>query len=195
MFRALTDPNCCCLGFPRVRGDVPRSLKLLSGFAKFSPRTRGCSGRHGCFTGHGRVFPAYAGMFPKSACDLLICSVFPAYAGMFLLDIDRLSIEGCFPRVRGDVPLRRHSRPRGTRFSPRTRGCSLLFEHVETAHEVFPAYAGMFLHCDTHHLNSESFPRVRGDVPRVCGYVFHVGWFSPRTRGCSGCTYGSLSKN
>ena len=30
------------------------------------------------------------------------------------------------------------------------------------------------------------FPRIRGDVPVVNNELFHLGEFSPHTRGCSG---------
>ena len=54
--------------FPRARGDVPSMVGKSGAWGTFSPRTRGCSGKH--FGGHhlGRVFPAHAGMFPAPPC-------------------------------------------------------------------------------------------------------------------------------
>ena len=37
-----------------------------------------------------------------------------------------------------------------------------------------------------------SFPRVRGDVPGLCGPKWCGAWFSPRARGCSGENHGFL---
>ena len=70
--------------FPRVRGDVPCRLPLLSSSQRFSPRTRGCS----------HAPPDTNTPTP----------VFPAYAGMFLRNADARVSSASFPRVRGDVP-------------------------------------------------------------------------------------------
>ena len=51
-----------------------------------------------------RVFPAYAGMFPRP----------PVWAGK----------APCFPRIRGDVPLVDDGADKEETFSPHTRGCS-----------------------------------------------------------------------
>ena len=91
------------------------------------------------------VFPAYAGMFPKT-----------------LWPPQRLR---SFPRIRGDVPDFPSAAPKSTEFSPHTRGCS--HQGVGSAADtvVFPAYAGMFLLNRPDGLVKVSFPRIRGDVP------------------------------
>ena len=70
-----------------------------------------------------------------------------------------------FPRIRGDVPLARSSPARVARFSPHTRGCSLVHNAYWIMAEVFPAYAGMF------------------PIPTPEQSPLTV--FSPHTRGCS----------
>ena len=70
--------------FPRIRGDVPSKTCLDRGQLKFSPHTRGCSG--------------------KTKAEIIAAAVFPAYAGMFLIVIRFAFFRGGFPRIRGDVP-------------------------------------------------------------------------------------------
>ena len=125
MFLAYRRPSHASAGFPRVRGDVPASVR----------KPFLCSS----------VFPACAGMFRSAKCnferrccfprvrgdvpDLLVdeevvgefsprargCSrrsantaassrVFPACAGMFPYSLRPWPPRNCFPRVRGDVP-------------------------------------------------------------------------------------------
>ena len=88
-----------------MRGDVPFMKENGYYYDTFSPRARGCS----CFIEDyqfiGAVFPACAGMFPSGK--------------------PRLITSGCFPRVRGDVPLRQ--------------------KRFQILKRVFPACAGMFL--------------------------------------------------
>ena len=100
------------MGFPRVRGDVPRSITFKRRAGAFSPRARGCSAKHGALTKAATVFPACAGMFP-----LRVCGFFRGYR---------------FPRVRGDVPCRPYQTRRNPGFSPRARGCSYNFFHIES---------------------------------------------------------------
>ena len=138
----------------------------------FSPHTRGCSSARYRGAPGGGVFPAYAGMFR------FWLSVFAFIHG--------------FPRIRGDVPLRKSYLTASEMFSPHTRGCSAGKAVCSFSVAVFPAYAGMFR--ISYHPASvpASFPRIRGDVPciRYIGYLIVV--FSPHTRGCSfmACTGG-----
>ena len=92
------------LGFPRARGDVPKSLRKIVNMHKFSPRTRGCSGQ---ISGAEKWW-----------------SVFPAHAGMFLDLWFEKPQAGGFPRARGDVPYFGRKNWKKFVFSPRTRGCS-----------------------------------------------------------------------
>ena len=110
--------------FPRIRGDVPALQVEIAGGFLFSPHTRGCSRlghRLACWR---CVFPAYAGMFPRSSGNhLAVCG---------------------FPRIRGDVPSKQARDTRVLRFSPHTRGCSPRSNRRDPLRHVFPAYAGMF---------------------------------------------------
>ena len=87
--------------------------------------------------------------------------------------------------MRGDVP-RPHLHSAGEfGFSPRARGCSGITAMAPLLPVVFPACAGMFRVLLYIFLHTNSFPRVRGDVPlsqRPCG---GREAFSPRARGCS----------
>ena len=112
-------------GFPRIRGDVPSLIEALLPIIPFSPHTRGCSGRRNQTQRRHKVFPAYAGMFPPQ--------------------LPHRTHTDCFPRIRGDVPLRGRSLRHGATFSPHTRGCSLWCGGNPCIWGVFPAYAGMFL--------------------------------------------------
>ena len=69
--------------------------------------------------------------------------------------------------MRGDVPKTIQAAFIGAKFSPRARGCSEFLKRPMQMEHVFPACAGMFLIPDRDSPHSASFPRVRGDVPRV----------------------------
>ena len=105
-------------GFPRVRGDVPCMMIILSVSVSFSPRARGCSSRAVAWAYPVQVFPACAGMFPSRGC--------------------RRGCRRCFPRVRGDVPKDCPVPHRNPGFSPRARGCSRMGNHVQKGGIVFP---------------------------------------------------------
>ena len=91
-----------------------------------------------------------------------------------------------FPRSRGDVPQMGRSCRRCKPFSPLTRGCSYLFRGGAERAEVFPAHAGMFRVNLPYMCLEVSFPRSRGDVPRLECLLIESDGFSPLTRGCSG---------
>ena len=206
MFLEEQTENMLGLCFPRARGDVPVHGKAIFPQKKFSPRTRGCSGK--------RVPPS-----PRRG-------VFPAHAGMFREERKHENHGHCFPRARGDVPLNSRSRLSPQMFSPRTRGCSPRLVGGHRSCRVFPAHAGMFRKRPTVVRPPRRFPRARGDVPdkerkgTIMKFVFpaHAGMFrvlrvfclmlsrfprargdvpthrnprgtlnmfSPRTRGCS----------
>ena len=152
-------------GFPRIRGDVPAAGYGGAVRYMFSPHTRGCS---------------WLMESPKAAQ-----LVFPAYAGMFHRAHARRGKTRRFPRIRGDVPGGEIKPNGGTKFSPHTRGCSVISTIGVSSVSVFPAYAGMFLWVKIHSSSGFCFPRIRGDVPKECMPRFEKIWFSPHTRGCS----------
>ena len=158
------DPNSP-LGFPRVRGDVPFATKEPALDVRFSPRARGCS--------HSLI------LLPDHP------NVFPACAGMFRWRWRQKKLGRCFPRVRGDVPRLASTLYTLDKFSPRARGCSDGYQTMLQGHGVFPACAGMFLKTSNNRARQTSFPRVRGDVPKLVPCEKLIFQFSPRARGCS----------
>ena len=153
--------------FPRIRGDVPKNLPTPPKYSTFSPHTRGCS---------------VAICATKSPLE-----VFPAYAGMFLKSAKPPAVIPCFPRIRGDVPAYSQWLKARQRFSPHTRGCSAVTPIIPTIIEVFPAYAGMF-RLDYDRVGCYfRFPRIRGDVPEeqrmpvdgVVVFPAYAGMFPP----------------
>ena len=156
-------------GFPRIRGDVPFLFAHNETTMQFSPHTRGCSVKTYHAYRCGRVFPAYAGMFPITA--------------IFSWSAPR------FPRIRGDVPSYKMQEFFGKKFSPHTRGCSHSLVSCAISIEVFPAYAGMFRKTPTQAVVIGGFPRIRGDVPPPPPRTKHHHMFSPHTRGCSGVRF------
>src|SRR5690606_23426208 len=71
-------------GFPRIRGDRPRSRTACSSCPPFPPHTRGSTSKRGGGRESVRVSPAYAGIDPRSPPEP------EATMG--------------FPRIRGDRP-------------------------------------------------------------------------------------------
>ena len=63
MFRGFVTWDYSLNRFPRARGDVPQAHTFCNTFARFSPRTRGCSAVMIGFSLEVAVFPAHAGMF------------------------------------------------------------------------------------------------------------------------------------
>ena len=151
--------------FPRIRGDVPFVTRSSSTIELFSPHTRGCSYEYSQWAIHRLVFPAYAGMFLKSAAIR--------------------QLNWCFPRIRGDVPFKGMHFGNKEAFSPHTRGCSLCKNCCKKSAMVFPAYAGMFREDLSNEYAHLSFPRIRGDVPHKSISATTLPKFSPHTRGCS----------
>ena len=153
------------MGFPRVRGDVPKLWTRPDYCSQFSPRARGCSPQW--------IGPAYG------------TNVFPACAGMFLTPREVLIHAVSFPRVRGDVPPYPNPEYPSQKFSPRARGCSSGSGCGVGTSPVFPACAGMFRLAGHVSSGVSCFPRVRGDVPHGKNHQANPQAFSPRARGCS----------
>ena len=84
MFRTQKRVIVVYIGFPRMRGDVPKPPKVQQHQVQFSPHARGCSAPVRGQDDSSRVFPACAGMFRR--------------------DRPRHQRVQRFPRMRGDVP-------------------------------------------------------------------------------------------
>ena len=186
MFLRLSRLRLLALSFPRIRGDVPARRRQEAESLRFSPHTRGCSVVHAVPARCLGVFPAYAGMFLKTANLNSVYVSFPRIRGDVPPAWDALEYaakfsphtRGCscssrhnqgpelrFPRIRGDVPVSESVRETIREFSPHTRGCSYWKPSPALNQTVFPAYAGMFRHTPMHEPVEVSFPRIRGDVP------------------------------
>ena len=96
----------CTSGFPRMRGDVPIGFPDRHTQVVFSPHARGCSWQGLDMSSSTQVFPACAGMFPRTW--------------------RRFTDSMRFPRMRGDVPTTLVFSGPTQSFSPHARGCSLL---------------------------------------------------------------------
>ena len=166
MFRSVLRLLTQLSGFPRIRGDVPKTCTNQFLGSTFSPHTRGCS-------------EVEHGILPSMI-------VFPAYAGMFRSQEGSGKYWWRFPRIRGDVPLLERGNAEAERFSPHTRGCSCAKMRHRMQPPVFPAYAGMFRRAKHQGHDEVGFPRIRGDVPHADDYGRAAWPFSPHTRGCSG---------
>ena len=93
--------------------------------------------------------------------------------------------QGGFPRIRGDVPTKGELGLNLLPFSPHTRGCSDGRRRAGCYSCVFPAYAGMFLSDRRRIPLRDSFPRIRGDVPKLRRAGIQATLVFPHTRGCS----------
>ncbi len=111
------------LGLPRARGGRPPALRFDRIVIRSSPRTRGSSLTLDRLPHRRRVFPAHAGVVPRSARTCAPPS--------------------CLPRARGGRPPWPRSRSSTDRSSPRTRGSSCLLIPVDLHPLVFPAHAGV----------------------------------------------------
>ena len=89
--------------------------------------------------------------------------VFPAYAGMIPGETTHAEKVCSVPRIRGDDPRRRSTRP---------EACC-----------VFPAYAGMIPVVSTGVGGANGVPRIRGDDPAASFPMAALVMCSPHTRG------------
>ena len=103
---------------------------------------------------------------------------------MFLPEGSIILSDKGFPRVCGDVSLRKQMLSRAIKLSPRMRGCFRVSDQVRYPDRAFPAYAGMFPAHGSHYVECGSFPRVCGDVSSQPRIGITSVKLSPRMRGC-----------
>ncbi len=137
-------------GFPRTRGDGPASTGTGTTARQFSPHARGWTA-----LGSGSI---------------MIAKVFPARAGMDRWTATTCTRWTCFPRTRGDGPLRSRTRWLSAGFSPHARGWTVGAHSLADGRAVFPARAGM-------------------DLTRAIGPAT-VRAFSPHARGWTVILFG-----
>ena len=140
------------------------------------------------------VSPALAGMdpardvpssrFPRTrgdAGDFVMVS--PALAGMDRRARGSRPPGCCFPRTRGDGPSVRIELSGPPVFPPHSRGWTRQSPHRANPWAVSPALAGMDLIGDRADCDPVSFPRTRGDGPRLVLRTLDGLRFPPHSRG------------
>ena len=133
-------------------------------FITYSPHPRGCFYPVGSQEDPGGIFPASAGVFPRSGwCWRSMCYI---------------------PRIRGGVSQKWQEEADAEAYSPHPRGC--FFGHTVPSkyRKIFPASAGVFPVYDGERLYCPDIPRIRGGVSEKddCHYSRRI--YSPHPRGC-----------
>ena len=85
--------------------------------------------------------------------------------------------------MRGDGPFSQSLSNAGRSFPPRARGWTPGSTALSEPSPVSPACAGMDPFTNSPYLSTRSFPRVRGDGPKVGTISSSVIGFPPRARG------------
>ncbi len=133
------------LRLPRMRGDRPFSKNTKRRPREFTPHARGSTHSREYQRSHDLVYPACAGIDPKSPQTL------PSWSRL--------------PRMRGDRPhSRRHSSDIST-FTPHARGSTPYHTGPFRKHVVYPACAGIDLTTPFVRPKARRLPRMRGDRP------------------------------
>ena len=155
--------------FPRARGDAPSLLRVHGRYALFSPRARGCTHAPPGRARRPAVFPARAGMHPSWSPSRLR--------------------PHSFPRARGDAPSKCKRAGPPSPFSPRARGCTLVYRVITSTGGVFPARAGMHPIPIGRRWAPRGFPRARGSpLENLKAERSEAQVFKP-------CKYGTLCHN
>ena len=152
-------------GFPRTRGDVPRTAAAAAALYRLPPHARGCTARRPHRPRTRRASPARAGMYLHG------------------FDADRT--EAGFPRTRGDVPDTDAAAPGAERLPPHARGCTCQGGGEDLVEVASPARAGMYLQQRDPQDLEDGFPRTRGDVPSERLMWVMPGSLPPHARGCT----------
>ncbi len=150
---------------PRARGGGPSLGRLPGPDSISSPRTRGWSARKAATTDYLKLFPAHAGVVPRTHA--------------------RAWTRRPLPRARGGGP---NSGPVGygdTDSSPRTRGWSCRGGRGARPADLFPAHAGVVPQRVELARGRAPLPRARGGGPPTAGDLAPATTSSPRTRGWS----------
>ncbi len=149
---------------PRASGGVPISGIGQQILGLCSPRERGCPAARPRRTRPGPVLPARAGVSrPEGGTGFRA---------------------GCAPRASGGVPRQRQTCGRGSRCSPRERGCPVDGRRGWQREEVLPARAGVSRLAWRRCARASSAPRASGGVPSLPSTSVVSAPCSPRERGC-----------
>ena len=158
-------PIGVCPRLPRTRGDRPRMYRARWLARSSSPHTRGSS--------------LFAMVAPALA------SVFPAHAGIVPRSSSTRAGSSCLPRTRGDRPLPSFSASVPSMSSPHTRGSSRRQGGCSRGLFVFPAHAGIVPGSPPPSPRTRCLPRTRGDRPGPHLHLTTMWQSSPHTRGSS----------
>ena len=151
------------VGIPRTRGDGPLLTLCLPLWYQDSPHARGWTRRGTHDDGHGRGFPARAGMDPRRAH----CWRRPSW----------------IPRTRGDGPAKPSSASERLEDSPHARGWTPSRSPRRPGCRGFPARAGMDRWRRPRGARGMGIPRTRGDGPTARARQASVRPDSPHARG------------
>ncbi len=148
---------------PRVCGDGPSQVRIVSGTGAAAPRMRGWTPK--------RRRPT----MPRCGC--------PAYAGMDPASPPPLDCLQRLPRVCGDGPSSRSARLMRTQAAPRMRGWTLDRGERDDHGRGCPAYAGMDPVRQKIGTGAYRLPRVCGDGPVKRPTTVRTCLAAPRMRG------------
>ena len=148
---------------PRMRGDRPPPLFLLTRATAFTPHARGST----------LLPPPHPRHLP----------VYPACAGIDLMQSDGGDSLRCLPRMRGDRPLLISSYKSYTTFTPHARGSTEGDADDPCYTLVYPACAGIDRCPNLASTTCIGLPRMRGDRPPVHGLLRRSLLFTPHARG------------
>ena len=162
----LWHPRRSCRGFPRRRGDGPRTADIGGAAFRFPPQARGWTEGGGAFLDCDLVSPAGAGMDPRL--------------------VPSPGRRSSFPRRRGDGPSEPGRSGHAAEFPPQARGWTVICASLREAISVSPAGAGMDPP-STHPVPRRArFPRRRGDGPAFSLHRNSRLRFPPQARGWTG---------
>ena len=133
---------------PRIRGDGPSKYGEWLFNWKFSPYSRGWS--------------------PSGSRSILPLSILPVFAGMVPFRVTQHLTLVNSPRIRGDGPTSHKMTSLLDRFSPYSRGWSLVNLLEDFTVRILPVFAGMVPMPSEEREASTNSPRIRGDGPE-CG--------------------------
>ena len=148
---------------PRARGGISMSSMIALIIRCSSPRTRGYFRK--CTNGgiSTILFPAHAGVFPRSSRPR--------------------TPDTALPRARGGISELFGVVLQFGFSSPRTRGYFHIGEGATLWDLLFPAHAGVFPRLASRQASSPPLPRARGGISGLDELRRATGASSPRTRG------------
>ena len=131
--------------FPRMRGGGPNTAQVLNNMQHFSPHARGWSQAVLNQEIYAQLFPACAGVVPRT--------------------VTAQNPKSAFPRMRGGGPIAFGVSCIFQSFSPHARGWSQPSTNSGKLSQLFPACAGVVPAAQHQSSIRDAFPRMRGGGP------------------------------